>query len=78
MATQYVTAEVWIMVGADEQYVADTDPARLNERWGEDCGDVDECQGFRRVKLTVRVPVPTPIELVGEVTADEAGELRAA
>ena len=71
MATMQ-TLEVWVMVGADGQYVADGDPARLNDRWEEDCGDIADAEGLRRVRLTVRVPLPEVIELSGEVQVSEA------
>lgn len=73
MATQYATVEVWVMVDAAGDYVAHSDADSLAEVWEERIGDVKDAEGFRRVKLTVKVPLPTVIELAGEVTADEAG-----
>lgn len=72
MATEYVTVEVWVMVDEVGQYVAHEDEGALPETWTDRIGNLEDCEGVRRVKLTVKVPLPTVIELSGEVTADES------
>lgn len=71
MATKYTTVEVWVMVDDGGDAVATHDPDRLAEMYEECVQEVSLAGGLRRVKLTVKVPLPTVIELTGEVTVDE-------
>lgn len=69
MTTKY--AEVVVLVDEDGDYAAVEDGGDLNERFEERVGPLAERMGLRTVRLKVRVPLPTVIELTGEVTADE-------
>jgi hypothetical protein len=40
------------------------------ERYREDIGEPDGTLGLRRVKVTLTVPLPAAVELVGAVPAD--------
>ena len=73
VATAYVSVELWILVNQDGDYVASHDPGVLNELWEEVVGPMNEAAGFRTVKVIVRVPVPTVIELP-PVEVDEVDE----
>ncbi len=71
--------EVWVMVNDQGEFVAHEDGDELAAEYAERVGDATEAAGIRRVRLTVKVPLPEPIELRGEVTAEpEPGALRVA
>jgi hypothetical protein len=73
-ATETVEAEVYVMIGEDGQYTCHTDPDALAERFADECADAG--LATRVVKVTLRIPMPRPVELVGTVAAEpEGGEL---
>lgn len=75
MAVQYTTVEVWVCVDSDGDYRVSCDEDGAVTAYNEDVGGTG---GRRLVKVTVTVPLPTVIELAGEVTVDESGtELKA-
>ena len=79
MATKYALVEVWVAVDENGDYVAHHDPAELSQAYEDAVRPVAEAEGMRRVKLTVKVPLPEVIELTGEVAVEEdAGELKVA
>lgn len=69
--TQYTTVVVRVLVDEDGDHVAVEDGGDLEGRYEEQVRPLAECQGLRTVLITVKVPLPTVIELSGEVTADE-------
>jgi hypothetical protein len=71
MATQYAEVEVWVVVDQDGDYECAPSQSDAEERFTDNVSEQPE--GKRLVKLTVKVPLPTVIELAGEVTADESG-----
>jgi hypothetical protein len=78
MAVAMIDVEVWVLVNECGDYVASDDADALNERFEECVGEIANQEGLRRVKLTVKVPLPNVIEIKGEVkTCEEAGELQA-
>lgn len=68
---RFIDAEVWVMVGEDGQYTAHTDPDQLNERFDDECDGAGNAR--RVVKITVRVPLPAPVEVVATVSAEPDG-----
>ena len=78
MATNYTTVEVWVCVDGDGDFGIGRDADAACTNYDDEVGGGTDC-GRRMVKLTVKVPLPTVIELSGEVAADEeAGELKVA
>lgn len=77
MATTYKVIEVWVAVDADGDYECGADQAAAAERYRDCVCDPDGERGMRLVKLSVKVPLPTVIELSGEVAVEESAELRA-
>jgi len=78
---QYVTATVWILVDENGDYVASHDEAKVGEVYDEQIQDrsgLDNPIGFRRVKVSVRVPIPAVIELSTTVEEDHAAAVLAA
>jgi hypothetical protein len=71
MTTTYATVTVWVLVDGDGNHVAHDDEAALVDAYEERIQPLADAGGVRRVKLTVKVPLPVTIELSGEVTADE-------
>ncbi len=70
---QYVTATVWILVDECGDYVASHDEAKVGEVYDEmiqDRAGLESPIGFRRVKVTVRVPIPAVIEVEAEIEED--------
>ena len=66
-----VQVEIWVMVSESGEYEVSKDSADLQPGPGE---------VSRMVKVTLTVPLPRPVELVGAVPAEsvEGGELRVA
>lgn len=78
MAAEMMDVEVFVLLDADGSYVAHEDEGELNAAYEDRVQEVGEAGGLRRVKITVKVPLPTMIELTGEVAAEsDAGELKA-
>lgn len=71
MATEYTTVTVWVLIDSSGNAVAVEDGGDLVERYADQFGEISEAEGTRTVKLVVRVPLPTVIELTGEVTCEE-------
>jgi hypothetical protein len=69
MPAKFAECEVWVLVDEAGDYVCAKDAGDLADRYAEEIGADD--MGLRYVKLTVRVPLPTPIEIVADVPADE-------
>jgi hypothetical protein len=57
MAVQYVTADVWVLVDQDGNYAAVEDGGDVRERYAEQVQPVEEADGLRLVKVSVRVPL---------------------
>jgi hypothetical protein len=70
MATEFATIEVWVMIDEGGDYVADASEENLGQRYADDIGG-DEGVARRKVKITLKVPLPKPIELTGEVPEEE-------
>lgn len=67
MATMH-EVEVFVLVDHKGNYVAHHDPDKLAEFWEEEIGaELKAVDGFRVVKLAVKVPLPAMIEVRGEV-----------
>lgn len=73
MATTYKTVEVWVLIDEDGDYEVGASAEEAATRYADTVAQPDGERGMRRVKLAVRVPLPTPIELSGEVACEEAG-----
>ena len=73
MATTYKTVDVWVVVDEDGDYDCGVDAGLAAENYANNIMTPDGTKGMRVVKLSVRVPLPTPIELTGEVVSDESG-----
>lgn len=71
------TVEVWVLVDEDGNYVASHDVDRLCEEYDDVIGGDRDSTSFRRIKVTLTVPLPKPVELTGVVPAEPVGgELR--
>lgn len=78
MATTYTTIEIWVLIDEQGDYAVGNDAETASQRFTDDVGD-DLALGRRMVKLTVKVPLPTTIELTGEVEIEEeVSELKTA
>lgn len=56
--------EVWVIVDEDGEYAVATEQDAAEEAYDESVGGSD-CR--RAIKITLKVPLPKPIELRGEV-----------
>lgn len=73
MAVAYKELVVWVVVDEDGDYDCAGDADDAAARYSENvCDPTGIPRGLRRVKLTVKVPLPQTIELSGEVVADES------
>ena len=71
MAVQFCDVEVFVLVNSEGEYVAHESEDSLAEVYGERIGELSEAEGTRRIRVTVKVPLPKPIELTGAVVAVE-------
>lgn len=78
MATEFKEIEVWVLVDSNGDYVAHEDSGELADAYTDRVGELSAVDGTRLVKFTVKVPLPKPIEIRGEVAvSEEPGELQA-
>ncbi len=75
--TNTATVEIWVLVDEEGDYVALDCPDALHERYDEvHSTEQRDLRCTRRVKITLTIPLPRPVELVGTVAAEpEGGEL---
>ncbi|MBP3956479.1 hypothetical protein J8F10_14455 [Gemmata sp. G18] len=67
---ELIDIEVWVMVNGDGEFEVSKDAEELQAPAG---------QASRLVKITVKVPLPQPVELEAEIGAEpETGELKLA
>jgi hypothetical protein len=74
-----VEIEVWVVIDETGDYGVGRDAECAGQSYADDIGGGDEL-AKRQVKVTLRVPKPKPVELVGTVPAesDAGGVLRVA
>lgn len=76
---QATQVEVWVLVDEDGNYVACEDAGDIHVRYDEVVGGDRDMLSMRRIKVTLTVPLPKPVELVGTVPAEpDGGELNVA
>lgn len=76
-AVEMCEIEVWVVIDEDGDYACDVERDDAETRFDENIGFSNE-KATRRVKITVKVPLPKPIEVAGSVVVSEdAGELKA-
>lgn len=74
-----VQVELWVLIDEAGEYVACEDVDVLHERYDDVIGGDRDTLSMRRVKVTLTVPLPKPVELVGMVPAEpHGGELKVA
>lgn len=71
MAAEMIEVQVWVMVNDQGEYVAHDDDEQLAAEYADRIGEIAEAGGIRRVKITVKVPLPKPLEVVGTVVEEE-------
>lgn len=78
MAAELVEVEILVMVDSEGQWEIGTDGDDLAQRWSDTVGDDVTADARRVVKIKVKVPKPTVVEIVGEVPAENGtvGELK--
>lgn len=67
---------VWVVVDESGDYAVGVDGDQAAERYAEDIGGDQGTIGIRRVKLTLTVPLPAPIQLTATVEAEETAEVK--
>jgi hypothetical protein len=69
------TAEIWLMIDDDGDYVATHDVDRLTDEYTDNIGG--SATNTRTIKLSLTVPLPYTVEISGAVpdTADDAAEI---
>jgi hypothetical protein len=63
------TCNVFIVIDAAGDYAVGKDADAAREAYENDVGSLCDADGFRVVKLVVRVPLPEVVELAGEAPA---------
>jgi hypothetical protein len=67
---EFATVEIWVLVDQDGDYAAGTDPDTLHEVYDDTVGGDRDTLSMRRVKVTLTIPKPKPVELTGTVPAE--------
>jgi hypothetical protein len=67
--------EVWVLVDEDGDFVVAKDAADLAERYDDEIGS-DSAAARRVVKVTLKVDLPSHVELTGEAPAVGAAQLQ--
>ena len=78
MAQQTTTVEVWILVDSNGDYAIAKDSSDLADAYEQDIQACSDAEGLRRVKVTLTVPLPEPVELTGTVPAQGDAVLQVA
>lgn len=74
--SELVEIEVWAMVDSSGDYQVGKDAEDVGSRWSEDFGG-DHSTAKRHVKVTIKLPLPRPVELVATLDPEpEAATLR--
>lgn len=69
-----ITAEIFLMVDQDGDYIATHDEDSLSEVWDNYVGGSPS--GLKTVKLNLTAPLPVSLEVSGEIAADQVdGEI---
>lgn len=71
MACETITAEVVVLVDSCGDYALGKDEADAREAYENQIQALSECDGFRLIKVRVRVPLPAITELEVEALAGE-------
>jgi len=69
------TCEVFLCVDSAGNYGVGKDEAAARENYESDVQALSDADGFRLVKVTVAVPLPEMVELVGEAPAEGTAKL---
>ena len=67
--------EMWLCVDANGDYATGVDSDTAVQAYENDIGELNATEGFRLVKVVVKVPLPVVVELTGEVSEEEPGKL---
>ena len=63
---------VCVLVDENGDYATGQTETEAAERYAETIQEIDGTFGLRRFTVALNVPLPTPIELTGEVPSDES------
>lgn len=66
-----IEVEMWCCVDSCGDYGIGHDADAAREQYEEGVQDLSSADGFRLVKVRVRVPLPEPVELVGEIAEEQ-------
>lgn len=67
--TDPAVCEVFLVIDQAGDYAVGNSAEAAREKYEEDIGALNAAEGFRIVKLLVRVPLPEVVELAGEAPA---------
>jgi hypothetical protein len=73
------TIEVWVVIDEDGDYAAGTTDEDAATKYRDEIGEPDlGTKGMRRVKVTLTIPLPEPIELAATVAAEKTATVAVA
>ncbi len=64
---QTVDVEMWACIDSDGQYGVGHDADNARGNYADNIGALEDSEGFRLVRVTVKAPLPIIAELTGEV-----------
>jgi hypothetical protein len=71
MKPEYVTAEIWLMIDENGDYVVSLEESELDNVYE---GDLGNCVVRSVVRVQVRAPIPQALSAVAEVKMPEPGD----
>lgn len=70
-----IEVELFLLVDSNGDRVCGLTADAAREMYESDIGNLNECEGFRLVKLLVKVPLPEVVALTGTAPAQGAATL---
>lgn len=67
--------EVFLFVDQGGDYAVGNSENAAKEKYEDDIGPLEDCTGFRMVRLVVQVPLPEMVEMIGTVPAQGTASL---
>lgn len=64
---QTMQVEVWVVVSEGEDYAVGVDEESAAEAFESNVANLTDAGSTRRIRVTLTVPVPKPVELTGTV-----------
>jgi hypothetical protein len=69
--TKRINAEIWVLTDTNGDYAVGIDADEARVKYEEQIGELAVCDGFRLVKVSLSVPLPSVAEVSGSIDIPE-------